>query len=261
MTDPHVVSLRYRLEPAEGVVFHDPPPVNWETDDFNLHLADGLAELKMKRHFATKKDARHAVRLFLEGWEIDAALRDEKSQFHFVFEGATLIDREPPPPASSQPLKVLTGELVLIDDVAIPRITQREYARPPVDFSVTPTVRALWGRYQLYLQRSALLLPTAGFCLSRIEKTFGKGKGKQRKLTASRLGIEEKILSTLGRLAATAGDDTSARKVGPGSKDCPLSQAQVNWTETTVKKLIRRVAQHASGAELPRIRMRDLPDL
>jgi hypothetical protein len=55
MRDPHVVALRYRVEPSEGVIFGDnPQPLEREFDSFYLRVADNIATARMEKHYATE---------------------------------------------------------------------------------------------------------------------------------------------------------------------------------------------------------------
>jgi hypothetical protein len=60
--DPHVVSLRYRIEPSEGVTFGDDTgPMEREFDAFHLSVTHETATAHMKEHYATERGAREVV--------------------------------------------------------------------------------------------------------------------------------------------------------------------------------------------------------
>ena len=57
MTHKHVVKVRYELVPSK-VVFDDPPPVDWETEVFRMHLEDSIASFEMIKHHCEEHTAR-----------------------------------------------------------------------------------------------------------------------------------------------------------------------------------------------------------
>ena len=61
MRDPHVQTLQYQVQPAEGVQFGDPPPVAWETPEFRARLKGGSLSVSLLRHYATEDVAQPAV--------------------------------------------------------------------------------------------------------------------------------------------------------------------------------------------------------
>lgn len=48
MQDPHVIAIHYRVEADETVTYVCPPPVEWSTAVFDMHLADGKATFTLK---------------------------------------------------------------------------------------------------------------------------------------------------------------------------------------------------------------------
>lgn len=95
----------------------------------------------------------------------------------------------------------------------------------------------------------------ANFCLSLVE--IGSG----RRGAAKRLGIEFAVLNKLGELAATKGDEKTARKV-PRTGFTAYTAEEVAWMEATVRSIIRRLGELAAGADLrPTLTIADLPAL
>jgi hypothetical protein len=106
-------------------------------------------------------------------------------------------------------------------------------------------VNALWQRYVRYEQTREPLLSMAYFCLTYFEDAAGTGaKGSQRrKMAAEALGVEEGVLRKLAELTSTLGDADSARKKNPQSKGRGPTVEEKEWIETTVKLLIRKMAE------------------
>ena len=95
MNDPHVEELRYRVETADDLVFEDPPPIEDETEAFRMILAEGVTTFEMKEHHPSEETARVPVEGYLRAWEIDLALRRNRTSLRFVFDVARVIDRDP----------------------------------------------------------------------------------------------------------------------------------------------------------------------
>ena len=76
---------------------------------------------------------------------------------------------------------------------------------------VSPDVETLWRRYEGYLEGKEPISSMANFCL-----TLVKQRGSGRKGAAKLLGIAFDVLRKLDELAATKGDEKTARKVPRG---------------------------------------------
>jgi hypothetical protein len=95
MRDPHVVALDSRLETDSALIFENPPPLDHDTDEFTLRLAEGVLTCAMKGHYATADKARAAVYPLLRAWELDKALPQGHRVLWFTFDTAAIIDRTP----------------------------------------------------------------------------------------------------------------------------------------------------------------------
>src|SRR3990170_3280039 len=104
MPDPHVVSLRYKLEHSESVTFNNPPPVELETEEARLRLKDGFLSCELKTHYGSEAEARAAIEPVLRAWELEASIRGNLYGLRFKFEKAEIIDRTPIIPGKPQTL-------------------------------------------------------------------------------------------------------------------------------------------------------------
>src|SRR3990172_2429812 len=102
MRDPHVVSLKYKLETTGYVSFENAPPVEAEEGSFSVRLENGIVTCKLKEHFSSVDEARKAVEEFLRAWEIQHGLQYGKQEIRFRFDDAKVIDRNPLPPDGNQ---------------------------------------------------------------------------------------------------------------------------------------------------------------
>jgi len=69
------------------------------------------------------------------------------------------------------------------------------------------------------------------------------------------------VLRKLGELTSTKGHPTTARKAPQGGQFQDLTEAEKDWLEQAIRRLIRRLVEHASGANLTMLTLSDLPKL
>ena len=175
MRDPHVESLRYRIGTSETTTYENPPAVEITRDEFDCSLDDGFLTCCMREHYSTVKEARRVIEDFLRSWEIKTALELGRGELRFHFEDSRIIDRDPPPPGSSQVLK-LSESLSITNSVRVrgrAHVTRRKYPDPPTNFTVTPDVETLWQRYNNYLDGKEPLPSMAYFCLTVLKNKAG----------------------------------------------------------------------------------------
>jgi hypothetical protein len=259
MRDPHVQSLRYRVIPAEGITYDNPPPVEWNTDDFHLTLCDDIATLEMQTHYPSEEDARQGIKTHLCAWEMYLALERGTPDFRFKFQSAKIIDRDPPPPGSPQIIQV---PVAVARAVALPptvSVTSRKYPDPPVDFAISPDVETMWFLFRSYLDDHVRLTDMAYFCWTVVE-------GDDDLLgAAKRYSISRRVLRKLKELSSAVGTERTARKALPPDRRRPHTPQEKAWIEAAVKALIRRLGQYAhdSNREWPKVTMNDpqLPKL
>jgi hypothetical protein len=261
MRDPHVVALRYRLETDSSLIFDNPLPRNHDTDEFTLCLAEGVLTCTMTMHYATATEARAVVDPFLWAWELDEALRQGHRVLWFTFDKAEIIDRDPPPPGTHLVISTIPGEMVIVGEDVIVRLTRPSYPAPPTHFTVSPDVDTLWNRYEGYKQGHEPLPGMAYICQSFIEKVLARGRDD----AVQKYHIEWTVLHTLGKLHSHRGDLTNRRKLEHerDRHEPPLTPLEIAWMEAAVRMLIRRIGEYAADptAPWPTLSMRDLPPL
>ena len=265
MRDPHVESLRYRLKTSATTTYENPRAVKFIRDEFEYNLNDGILTCHMREHYPAVREARRVVDDFLHSWEIMVALDLEGGEMQFQFEDAHVIDRNPPPPGSSEFVHVSGSSGVKFTGSAISElcITRRKYPDPPTNFAVTPDVEILWQRYEKYLDGKKYLdgnkdlLSMAYACLTFVER---KADGI-RKAAAELYRIDYDILDKLGDLTSTKGDAKTARKFPKKGDLIPLSEKENKWIEAVIKILIRRTGELANIQSAQTITMTDLPKI
>lgn len=63
----------------------------------------------------------------------------------------------------------------------------------------------------------------------------------------------------MGELSSNKSDGSAARKARLSNKLQALSEKEKDWLEVTVRRVIYRLGEHASGAQLALISLSDLP--
>jgi hypothetical protein len=242
MRDPHVVALHYKLDTGPQLAFNNPPPIDWDADTFSLRLDNGALCVKMKDHFATVEDGRLAVESSLRSWEIAANLENGPGSVRFTFEHPDVIDLALLPPGS-QRIGTVTGSLQVqcVSTVTL-TTTRNHYPAFPRTFQASPNVVTMWGRYEGYLAGREPLPSMAYMCLTVLEASTGRKKGK-RPAAAKQYKVHLDVLNTLGTLTSERGDAATARKVVAGRVLQPLSDTEIAWVKDVVRALICRVGE------------------
>jgi len=256
MSDPHVVSLRYRVEFAPTVTFDNAPALEYESDKFRMRLENGIAVFELKEHFSSVDVARGIVDAFVRAWELDVALKSGQREITFVYENAEVIDRNPPPPG--EPKVIQTSGMVQSQSMGFLNLSvaRHEYPSPPRDFAINPDVETLWRRFEGYTQGREPLPAMAYFCLTVLEKKAGT-----RKKAEKAYRIDYDVLDKLGELTSTKGDKETARKTNDAKTFAPLTKTETMWIEATLKAIIRRVGEIDTNPSASMITMNDLPKL
>jgi hypothetical protein len=252
--DPHVVSLRYRIERSEGVTFGDDAgPMEREFDAFRLNVTHETATAHMKEHHATEDGAWEVVEGYLRAWEIYEAVRPMGTGVKFSFEEAEVVDRDPPRIYATARATSMIGS-----DARVEVVRELRFPDLPEAFAMSSDVEVMWTLYEGYLNGRDRLLPMAYTCVTRFK--YGAGGNKD---AASRYHVSKNVLEKLGRLSTTSGDETTARKWDSRHAHQPLTDREKEWVEDAVKLLIYRAGQYASDpdGEWPEITMKDLPQL
>ena len=215
--DPHVVSLRYRIEPSKGVSFgENNGPIEREFDAFRLSVTHETATAHMKDHHATEDGAREVVEGYLRAWEIYEAVRPMGTGVKFSFAEAEVVDRDPPRIYARARAIPTIGS-----DARVEVVRELRFPDLPEAFAISSDVEVMWILYEGYLKGRDRLLPMAYTCLTRFK--YGTGGNKE---AASRYHVDIKVLQKLGRISTTSGDETTARKWDSRHAHQPLTDTE-----------------------------------
>lgn len=256
MRDPHVQTIHYEAGSGEGISYRNPESISFSNHLGTFDLSDGKLRIAPTEHFLDEDEARRAVEPFLRAWEIEADLTSNIGMIRFKFDRAEVIDRNPPPPGSPQVIKIKGVSTVSLAGSVSVHLTCSKYPQPPGTFRATPEVQHAYRRWLGYRSGKEPLQSMAYFVLTLLESTAGS-----RQDAAHSFQIDLPVLGTIGRLSSTKGDESTARKAGPGNQFQELSGSEKQWLEEAVRRVIHRLGEHASGGSLSLISLRDLPNL
>ncbi|QEH35206.1 hypothetical protein OJF2_37530 [Aquisphaera giovannonii] len=258
MNDPHVVSLTYRVKTPPDVSFDNPPAVEGDQSAFHYRLEAGRLVATMKDHFATEREARDCVEEFLRAWELDAALKADKSEFRFAFQQSHVIDRKP---TSARGKVMGVMDMFVMSDEAKVEKVKTAYPAPPSGLKPSLDTETMWHHYNRFLEDREKITSMGFYCLSLLQ--WRTGSKKARQAVAGQYKIQKDVLDTLGTLTSDVGDLTTARKLESSSQVRSHTAKEVDWIKAAVKALIRRKAEydHDPTATLSEITMSDLPQI
>jgi hypothetical protein len=258
MNDPHVELLIYRVVTPADVSFNNPPAIDGDLPAFRYRLENGCLTVTLKDHFVTQREARDCVEGFLRAWELDAALKADKSEFRFAFQQSHVIDRKP----SSARGKVMDvmDMFVMTDEVKVENV-KAAYPSPPSRLKPSLDTETMWHHYSRYLEDREKITSMGFYCLSLLQ--WRTGSKKARQAVADQYKIQKDVLDMLGTLTSDVGDLTTARKLESCSQVRSHTVKEVEWIKAAVKALIRRKAEydHDPAATLPELTLSDLPGL
>lgn len=256
MNDPHVVALIYRVEHGNSVDYREAQPLIREEQAFRVEVKDNQARFELKDHYATEKDARNAIKDYIDDWEFDACLEYGLDSFRLQFERAEIKDRNPTPGVTNLQATFPGFRLGAIS--ATLTVGMPNYPTPPsaVNFR-DPNVQTMHQRYMGYRQGNEPLASMAYFCLDVLEHSMGPEK-KGRRAAAREYRIAFSVLDRIGRLSSEKGGQF-ARKGDAVAND--FTSQESSFLEQAIKRMIRRAAEkaHSPDKKFPRISLSDLP--
>jgi hypothetical protein len=253
-----VSQLTYGLMPADGLRFEHAPPVKWKTPEFVLTLKDEKASIEMLTRYATPEEARRSVEPHLRSWEVHAAIQRRREAIRFRYEGCSIarqnIDLE-----ARQAFGGSAASVAITAGAARGIAVHQSYPPPPMGFTVTPIIEAMWLLYERYTEDRERLLPMAYSVFSLLKSTAHDNVEQCAKTYV----ISRKVLRKLSDLASRLGGPIEARKYDRQSLNRPPTAQEEKWIEATTRMLILRAGERAAGpdAALPMITMNNLPEL
>ena len=258
MRDPHVEEVYYDIGTGDGVSFSNPPSFVITNHLGRFELTDGKLKIYPADHFADGAQAQAVLEPFLHAWEVESDLSRNIGSIRFKFTGVRKVDRSPPPPAESGAayLSVQLEDAVLMSDAVSLPVTQSTYPPPPSEFRTTLEVDIAYLRWCAFRQGREPLPAMAYAVLTLLESMAGG-----RREAAATFQIDPTVLKTIGRLSSTKGDSDSTRKFLEGGQVQPLTGNESAWLEAAIRRVVRRMGEHAAGVQLTQLTMNDLPQL
>lgn len=251
MNDPHVEILSYDFVSLdERNDFTATVPWSGDLGDFECRLEAGQLQAVPRAHYYDAASARQELEPHLRAWELVADM-ERGLPISFRFSGAEVVDRQPTPGSASVAAQL--AEAGAAADSLTISVGHSAYPAPrPRPLALSPLVQELRGLVQ-DLRTGHRMLVIANLILSGLEFEYG---GRTR--AASAIGVSLLVLRTLGRLAAR--NDPAERRKVEGPID-PLTEAEKQWIQAVLPRLVLQVAEAAAGSQPSTLTMADLPPL
>lgn len=258
MRDPHVEEVYYEIGTSDGISFSNPPPVAITNHLGRFELNNGKLTIYPADHFADGAQARAVLGPFLRAWEVESDLSRNIGSIRFKYTGVRKVDRNPPPTPESGAghLLVHLEDALAMSDAVLFEVTQSTYPDPPSNFRTTPEVEMAYHRWLAFRQGREPLPSMAYAVLTLLESMAGN-----RRKVALTFQIDYIVLHTIGRLSSTKGDSDSTRKFAQGAQVQPLTGSESAWLEAAIRRVVRRMGEHAAGVQLTQLGMNDLPQI
>lgn len=256
MRDSHVERLHFAIGAEEGVSYEAPIPLTFENYLGDFDCRDGRLVVKPVAHFSDENDARTVIEPFLRAWEIDSDLNGNIGTIRFKFMRADVIDRDPPPPGTSKAISLKARSVTASRTTATLQIVRRSYPSPPESFRATSEAVQAYSRWRAFRDGREPLQSMAYFFLTLAEATAG---GRRR--AAHVLAIKAEVLSTIGRLASTKGDLSTARKVARTGAFDELTDSEKRWLEQAIRHVIKRLGERVAGTAMESLKITNLPKI
>ncbi len=248
------IKLYYRLDCSTP--FDAPDPVIGEDIIGSFKLENDILIIHLSDEYKLLREARRIIDPILKSWQLEAEICLCIFNFRFAFWKAKMetsaldIDKNPPEVLKYE--KDDKGPLVICST-----------AYPPFPCTrFTTEMEAAWLRYRkASIGIGESIQSAAYYVLTIAEYSEGKGKGKgKRKMAATKMQIDEKILQKIGELTSKRGSINSARKsLGSCAKD--LTKKEKWWIECAIRLLILHLGLVNAGEKPMNITMSDLPEL
>jgi hypothetical protein len=257
MRDPHVEEVHYEIGTGDGVSFSNPPPVAITNHLGRFELTDGKLTIYPADHFADGAQARAVLEPFLHAWEVESDLSRNIGSIRFKYTGVRKVDRNPPAtPQSGATHLSVAGEAMFVGKVVSLHVTQSTYPPPPSEFRTTLEVDIAYHRWCAFRQGREPL-PSMTYAVLTLLESMAGGRRK----AAATFQIDRMVLETIGRLSSTKGDSDSTRKFPQGGQVQPLTGSESAWLEAAIRRVVRRMGEHAAGVQLTQLAMNDLPQM
>jgi len=252
-------ALSYRVVWGHDVGYERAPRVQVKTNHFDLDLFGRELRATLKGECSTIEQARTQVEDYLRGWEIVIGISEHPDAVRFVYERAEVEEEEIDPETGHRVLHAKVQIETSTNLSAAPHVSRGNYPQPADPFRMDSVVEALYARYNCYQVGGVLLTSMAYFCLTVLERSAG---GK-RKAAATKYGIANKVLNSLGHLCSERGTAREARKAPNGLAFTPLNQREGEWVLAAVRLIIWRAGEVATCPDIlfTELTMQDLPDL
>ena len=205
-------------------------------------MTEGLARFEFKQHFATEREARASIAQYIESWQMNADLDRGPGSFRLAFQGADIVDRQPPSDGVSLRMSARAGA---------PRVSarlqavSRHYPEPPADCNFQhPDVKAMHIRYLGFRKNEEPLASMAYFCLTVLEHSVQPPRRREK--AARRWRIDRAALDRIAALSSTRGGTAARKAEGIGK---PLTSEESRFLHQAIKSIIGHASRMACSTD------------
>jgi hypothetical protein len=205
------------------------------TDQFDVDVRNGSAVFSFNMHFASKSEARQVTEPFIHAWQVQDGLEHSPGELCFIYRGADIVDRAPPPDAPRPAYVDASVTSMAASSMMANATVSRDYPLPPGGFMASEDVSARYHQHEGLIAGRMPLGTAAFFVHSLLEERGGGQQG-----ASEMYGIDLKVLRKIGELTTTKGGK-EARKA-EGLKR-PFSGSETRWLHAVIRALIKRVGR------------------
>ena len=256
MRDPHVTRVYFTVGSDEGISYKNPAPLSFSHHIGKFNLVNGRLKIEPSWHFANVEQARRIIEPFLWAWEIKTDLTGNWGEIRFKFDRLELVDRDPPPPGAGRILECEARSYAVATADLHSEIVRTKYPPPPVNFDWSEKLGHAYERWKNYLAGGESLQQTASFIFDYLKNIPGGEKA-----ASEQYRISNNILKYIRKLSSYGGSPATSRKAPIDNNFVELGDDEKEWLEAAVRKIIHRIGEHASCADLKMLTLSGLPTL
>lgn len=236
---PRVTGLTYQIETKEPHVYMADAESTGQVQGFAYRFKRYSAQFDTLKWYPSQEAARAELEPQLRAWAVHSALTHGAGVLSFKFLQAQ-VEEGPPVPGVAR----ISGVACLFIGGRVGvEISYRHHPQPPAQFAVDEFVQTLADLFNLARGTPLTLLYIAYSMSTCIEDQYGG-----RINAGATLSIAPALLKRINRLANERGVGAEVRKFDPNVIRKPLSDAERDWLNSTLKLIVLRAGAVAAGA-------------
>lgn len=247
MNDPHVASLRYRIDPVHELLDFTGTslPDEFKVGPFACRVEEAELIVTPREHFASEEEATAVLEPKLRAWEAYGEIVSG-ARFEFVQSSVQVVDRDPPPDTISERGTSVTR--VRFDLEASYNVKWSPPSFPPPApewFAETEALSRLKGVLRRQREGRYPLLAAAYDVFTQLKTHFGGGDERE---AARRLNVSSKVLIEVRKLSARDDPEHGRAVKEPDSSPEPITAEDETFLKRALTALVERAAHAEGGA-------------